>query len=248
MATPKSAVRPFQLNCLMASFDPTTIREVMGAAAELAISIQEWNGLPEFAATLDQKKFEAIIVDFGIGEDAVRKCIKLVRRSPSNQPAIVFALTNDNGEIASAFTAGANLTLKKPLARDSIISTFKLAYGSMIRERRRYFRCPLSAVASIEQGHGPVHCRALNISEGGMAIVHEHEVQANRRTVVRFQLPGQPSECIAEAVVRWSRAGVAGLHFQSLTAEHNAQLHSWLGRQLEKQLPDSVKAQFGKSG
>jgi DNA-binding NarL/FixJ family response regulator len=245
MAT--TVTEPFRLNCLIVSQDPNTINEVACSAAELAITVHQWSEFADLAKPLNRHKFEAVVIDYQTAKDTAAEAIRLVRRSASNKSILVLAITDGDEQIASAFLAGANLTIKRPLSRESILSTLKLAYGSMIRERRRYFRCVASIPTSVQQGDRKVLCQTMNISEGGMAVIHEHPLHMDRRTIVRFRLPSQKDEIAADAVVRWSETGTAGLYFVSLTIQHKAQLQAWLAEKLEEQLPASVRAQFHKT-
>ena len=241
MATPFPAT--LRLNCLMVSADPTTLREVARSAAELAIVVHEWSGFEDLPNLLKQRKFEGVVIDYRIAKKVAFEAIKIIRLSASNRSAVVLAITESDDQIASAFLAGANLTIKRPLSSESILSTLKLAYGSMLRERRRYFRAIIAVPVSVEQGESLYQCQTVNVSEGGMAVVHENTLRLDRRNIVRFRLP-EDCEIVADAIVRWSKAGLAGLQFLSLRAWHKAQLQSWLAQKLEEKLPESVSGRF----
>ena len=63
------------------------------------------------------------------------------------------------------------LSYLRPLSAASIDLSLKAAYGLMIRERRRYFRCPVEVrVAILRAAMQTVHGHTVNISEGGLSI------------------------------------------------------------------------------
>jgi CheY-like chemotaxis protein len=241
-----STSQPLNFSCLIVSIDPNTIREIANSATELAIFIHEWNGFADLASLLNHRKFEAVVIDYRIANEMAGEAIRLVRQSASNKSAVVLAITESDQQITSAFAGGANLTIKRPLTHDSILKTLKLAYGSMIRERRRYFRCVITVPANIEQDDVAVSCQTINISEGGMAVIHGGELRPDNKGIVRFHLPDLKHQCIAEAIVRWAKTGMAGIQYVSLTSQHKAELQAWLAQRLEEQLPESVRAQFKK--
>ena len=63
------------------------------------------------------------------------------------------------------------VTLGDNISTQSIRSTLKPAYGLILRERRRYFRCPISIpVTILETKHAGSSLLGINISEGRMAV------------------------------------------------------------------------------
>jgi hypothetical protein len=63
---------------------------------------------------------------------------------------------------------------------------------------------------------------------------------------VRFTIPGQIRAFSAESKVCWydQAKARAGLHFLSLSPKHKSTLQDWLGKKLEKVLPQSVIGRF----
>src|SRR5262245_15737882 len=121
MHTQGPTTNALHLMALLVSPDTATIEDIRQATNQMAISVEECRAVLNFAETLRHKKFEAVIVDFRIGEEQTRNCIRLVRRSPSNQTAVVFAITDSNSEAALAFMAGTNCILQRPLTGNSIM-------------------------------------------------------------------------------------------------------------------------------
>src|SRR5207244_4856923 len=90
-----------------------------------------------------------------------------------------------------AFAAGSNFVLERPLSAISVGRTLKAAYGLIIRERLRYFRCPISIPAAIrEQEAGEIRCQAVNIREGGMAVISSVHFNSGMQVTLLFEYLG----------------------------------------------------------
>ena len=130
----------------------------------------------------------------------------------------------------------------------SIRSTLKPAYGLILRERRRYFRCPISIPISILRQRMPeVRCYSVNISEGGMAVSTFVPLIAGEDVQVQFTLPDHEVPFSAESKICWLKTGRLGLRFVTLSPERKSELQGWLSRKLEEELPESVACQFRKA-
>jgi hypothetical protein len=64
-----------------------------------------------------------------------------VRHCPSNRTSVMFAISDSDAETGDAFKEGSNFVLRRPFSEGSIDQTLRAAYGLILREHRRYFRC-----------------------------------------------------------------------------------------------------------
>jgi hypothetical protein len=88
--------------------------------------------------------------------------------SSSNRTAVTFGISDDGAAVTSAFGKKLQFMFERPLSVQSIHKTLKPAYGLMLRERRRYFRCPVSLpVIILREGMQRVFRNSANIREGG---------------------------------------------------------------------------------
>jgi len=136
--------------------------------------------------------------------------------------------------------------LQRPLLAASVNQTLRAAFGLVVRERRRYFRCPV-AVPALVRARQPedILCQTVNISEGGIAITVPATLDSDFPALVRFTLPDRTSQLSAETRVCWrSQDGLVGLEFQSLAAPQKSELQEWLARKLDETLPENVAALF----
>src|SRR5204862_1290840 len=106
------------------------------------------------------------------------------------------------------------------LSNALISRTMKAAYGLMIREMRRYFRCPLTVPAVLKSTSGQVVCKAVNISEGGLAIATPSELRNGKEVSAEFTLPGEAIAFTLQCeICWWDGNGRAGLRFLVLPQE-----------------------------
>jgi len=229
---------------LLVSDDAAAIGQITESLQRLAVSVQVCH---EVAAALDlvnQRKFEAVMVDCRLGERATT-FLEKVRQSASNQTAVTFAISDSQDESSAAFRAGSSFVLARPLTADAISRTINAAYGLIVRERRRYFRCPIMIPVAMQyKGEPEVSGQTVNVSERGMALSIPVALSPGNEVTVQFTLPDLPPIAALSKVCWSNEKGQAGLLFLSLSATESSNLQGWLARQLEKQLPSSVAEKF----
>jgi hypothetical protein len=229
---------------LLVSADPIMIQQFSHALQELSISPEVCEEVPVAIALLNRRKFEAVIVDLQLGEDCGR-ILDEVRVSLSNRTVVTFAIGSDNVESTAAFRRRTSFVFERPVSAKSIRATLKPAYGMILRERRRYFRCPaLIPVTILIKNMPEVRCHSVNISEGGMALRIVVPFRLGEEVQIQFTLPGREIPFSVKSTVRWLKSSLLGVRFVSLSSEHKSELQGWLARKLEEELPDFVSDQF----
>ncbi len=230
---------------LLVSTDPVAIQQFSCALQELCISPDVCQEVPAAFGLLNRRKFDAVIVDLQLGEQA-GLILDGVRLSPSNRTAVTFAISGSDAE-DTAFRKRSEFVFERPLSTESIHNTLKPAYGLILRERRRYFRCPISMpVVILRQTMPEVHCQSVNISEGGMAVSTFVPLIAGEDVQVRFTLPGHIIPFSLESRVCWWKTGHLGIRFTFLSQVQKSELQTWLSRKLEQILPEGVAGEFRK--
>lgn len=227
---------------LLVSTDPVTIQQFRDALHEWSISLDICQEVSATDGLLNRKKFDAVIVDRQLGERS-GQILDEVRRSPSNRTAVTFAIS-DNPTHTLVGTSS-EFVFERPLSTQSIHKVLKPAYGSILRERRRYFRCPITVPVVIRRrAQADISCNSMNISEGGMALRTSFPFQPGETLRVQFVLPGQESSFLAELTICWRTGGEMGVRFISLSQEQTQVLQEWLSRRLEEMVPDLVASKF----
>jgi hypothetical protein len=237
---PKSAAAG---TALVLCKDPPTRRLILESLQPLAILPELCDDGVVAASLLDKQKFEAVIVDLLLGDEAVLT-LRQLRLSRANRTAVTFAITTAAGTQTSG-RPDSTFVLQRPVSAAAINQTLRAAFGMVVRERRRYFRCPVEIPAFLRARQPEdLLCHTVNISEGGIAIYVPAPLDSDS-ALVRFSLPGRASQLYAETKVVWRGPdGLVGLQFESLAAPQKSELQEWLARKLDETLPENVAALF----
>jgi diguanylate cyclase (GGDEF)-like protein/PAS domain S-box-containing protein len=229
---------------LLVSADPVTIQQFSLALRELSISPDACQDAASAALLLKRRKFDAVIVDLQLGEQSGH-ILDEARLSLSNRTAVTFGIGDNDAEVTSAFRKKSQFVFERPLSAQSIRKTLRPAYGLILRERRRYFRCPTSVPVTVLRTNMPdVCCHSVNISEGGMALSTLVPMSIGEEVQVQFTLPEHEVRFSAKSTVCWWKTGHLGVRFVSLSQEHKSYLQVWLSSKLEEGLPNFVAQQF----
>jgi hypothetical protein len=234
---------------LVVSQDEPSRRLIVESLQLLAIRPEMCEETFSAAGFLAKQKFEAVIVDSLLGDEA-RLIMELVRLSRANRTAVTFAVTAGEERRTLDARVDAMFALQRPLSADTVNQTLRAAYGLIVRERRRYFRCPMAVPAFVRAGQQEeLMYQTVNVSEGGIAISARARVDSDLPAAVRFTLPERSTQLLAETRVRWRNAGgLVGLEFISLALPHKTELQEWLARKLDETLPENVAALFRTVG
>jgi DNA-binding response OmpR family regulator len=230
-------------NALLISSDYDANEYLVAALTEFAITGEVCADVSLSFDLLNRRKFLVIIVDLLLGDKSL-EVLERVRLSRSNQTTVVFAIAaNDDGALSKA---GAHFVIRRPLSVESIRRTLQAAYGSIVREHRRYFRCPLGITISIRDlKNRVIQCHTLNISEGGLAITTPEPFKPGERVHIFLFLSGHLSQFATESEICWcDKQGRVGLRFVNLSTEQRCVLQDWLAHRLEESLPESIARKF----
>jgi ActR/RegA family two-component response regulator len=243
MSSPSPA---FVGRVLLVSNDEIAIEQLSESMQRFALFPERCPEVSSALERVNRAKFEAVIVDFRLGSQA-GAVLEGVRHSTSNKHAVVFTVSDSEVEATGAFKAGSTFVLRRPLSAASIDLSLKAAYGLMIRERRRYFRCPVEVpVAILRAAMQTVHGHTVNVSEGGMSINTATSLSPGDPVELQFILPGSEFQFVLESQVCWAREDGVGLQFTSSSLRRTAKLQEWLSHRLEETIPQSVRDKFSK--
>ena len=232
---------------LLVSADPATIQQFSLALRDLSISPDACLDAASAGLLLKSRKFDAVIVDLKLGGQS-GQILDEVHLSPSNRTAVTFGISDNDAEATASFRKKSQFVFDRPCSPQSIHKTLKPAYGLILRERRRYFRHPVSIRVTIQrENKDELRCTSVNISGGGMAVGTAALLQPGENVQVQFSLPDHELPFLAQSTICWSKAGHFGIRFLSVSDENKSQLQSWLSDKLEETLPESVAKQFRKA-
>jgi hypothetical protein len=229
---------------LLLSYDIQIIETLCHAAQAMAIHIEPCCDAESAMRKLCHAKFEGVIVDLGF-KGGVEFLPKL-RSLTSNKSAVSYAILSQGHEQAEAFQAGANFILERPLCSGTVGRVLKASYPLLVREKRRYFRCPLQATVFVTHGDGhetPVS--SLNVSEAGICLNSAEPMRVGDNLRLRLRLPGDSDFLNLSGEVCWSEAsGRVGIQFYLVKPSVAQTLRAWLAERLE----ESLLRQTGQGG
>ena len=160
--------------------------------------------------------------------------------SPADVPSVLW-------NAGSVCCCAGTISVSPARTGPAVGRTFKAAFGLIVRERRRSFRCPTETSATLLANGEEINCRLINISEGGMAVTGSPVLKPGAQVRVMFTLPGESARLTIDAEVCWrDESGRAGLRSLMIPSEQRSVLQRWLAAKLEEDLPESVAQQFRK--
>jgi ActR/RegA family two-component response regulator len=189
---------------LIVSEDAVTTRQLAEAMQELALSVEVCIKVSDALDRVNHRKLEVVVIDFSLGNQAIL-VLQQVRASASNRTAVIFAITDSSEETAYALKAGSSSALERPMTIASIRHTLNAAYGLIVRERRRYFRYPISVPAAARRkGESEVVGKTVNVSERGVAFSASTLLAPGTEVMIQFSLTNPQLAVTAECKVCWT--------------------------------------------
>src|SRR5579863_6692138 len=211
---------------LLVSADPSTAHLFGQALHELSVSTNLCPEVPAAIRLLTSQKLDAVIVDLQLGEQS-GAIVDELRDSASNRTAVTFGIGDYDIEAMADFRKKVDFIFERPLSLPSIRKTLKAAYGMILRERRRYFRCPISIPVNIlRKGVGEVRCTSINVSGGGMALTAPVPLTPGEIVCLQFRLPNRDEALCAESTICWYKKGNLGVRFLSISDRDKSELQT----------------------
>jgi CheY-like chemotaxis protein len=222
------------LESLLVCRDAEVVRVLRPTLEKLSIEVEVSAAARSGAEILSSAKFDAVIVDCDDLQGGV-EVLRTLRQNASNKTSVSFAILNGKTTTQQAFEMGANFVLQKPVTTAGTLRCFNTALSFMVREKRRYFRCPVDMPVQLQFNPGEgKKAMATNLSEGGIAIHFEGTLAKNSIAKVQFTLPGTNVVMEPKGEVAWADGlGRAGIRFQEVPESSRDQLEKWIMRRLE---------------
>ena len=225
---------------LLVSRDIQIIEALCHFMESEAMHVEVCSDLSSAIRKLCHSKYDGVAIDFKEKPMAVELLAK-IHETTAHRGAVVLGILEDDHDMLSAFRAGTNFVLVRPLSPTIVSRTLRAAYPLMVREKRRYFRCPVTVPVSVSSNSNPDRLMATsaNISEGGMALKTQVALQVGDKLRLSITLPGLEKEIKIMAEVCWSNnTGIAGVEFVRVPMTVKEELQSWLSDRLLAALPE----------
>ena len=127
-----------------------------------------------------------------------------------------------------AINLGVNFVFERPLEIKDLRLALSTAHGLMVRERRRYFRCPIELAVQLTRANSTeIQCTTFNVSSGGMAVRSPTPFDLAESLEIALELT-EGKTVLAQGGVVWDdRHGKSGIHF-TCSPKMQELLDSWL--------------------
>jgi hypothetical protein len=221
-----------QLRCLLVGLDEAQAKPVRAALNTIGVRCEyvTYSTGPE---RVQKGRYEAIILLYD-GSPAASEMVQRIRSGVSNRDSVVFLMSTPEAQQTS-FRVRANFFMNPPITEQSVITTFKAAYGLLVRSRSRWHREPVTGTALLNLGLiKNVPASILNLSQGGMSVRCSQLLRQHQLVLMRFGLPGTDELLCMSAQVVWTRTdGTVGLRFNDIPEPTSRVLRDWVEDKLE---------------
>ena len=237
------------IRVLLVSAEKNTVEALSDIMEQMGTYVEVCPDRKSAVRLLCNNKYEGLIIDLVHGEDS----LDLLRNLPdftANKSAVSCAILNDLHQKASAFQAGANFVLERPLELKAASRTIRAAYPMMVRERRRYFRCPVETPTFVAvEPNREFQANSVNISEAGMAILSPVQLRVGQGIQMRLRIPGSSDFVSISGEVCWAddASGRAGVQFLEISKTVAEALAAWLLARLEEMIPAPKRMATGST-
>ena len=230
------------LQALLVSKDDQSAEALTRAMAGFGVAVERSSD-PEIAASrLAEHSFDAIVVDFDEAGEA-SSILQVARQNSADGRAsqiITIALVGDASQIRNILGAGAHFILTKPVSEEQASATLRAATSLLKRERRRSFRVPVQAAATIALADGTqMEGIMLDLSDSGMDLLAAQPLAPSALVNCRFTLPDGSHEIDSQGEVAWANPnGQSGIRFVDIDAATSTVLSQWLAANSPEAQPE----------
>jgi len=225
-----------KLNALLMCREHEALRILVSALDDLGVEEEVCVSEEEAMELLALGYYSALIVDFDL--PGASQVTRMARLAPAQRRPVVFAMIDALTDVGSAFHAGANFVLYKPLDWEPTLRSLRAGRVFMRPDRRRSPRHKTESLVYLRFGNVcPVPALVTEISEEGLS-VQASEPLPVFELPLRFILPGTNYTIEGSGEVSWADDnGRAGIFFSELTSTARRQLKSWMIKRDKRKKP-----------
>ena len=203
------------------------------ALDELEIEQEICLSAPHAMEKVAQGQFSALVLDFDLPDSS--QVARLARLAAPQRRPVVFAMIGALTGIASAFQAGANFVLYKPLIHDQVMRSLRAGRGFMRPDRRSAARHKLETLVYLQFGIAALPAIVLDITEKGLSLQAAEPLPSLPEVPFRFVLPGTSYMVDGSGEMIWADDnGRVGLLFSAIAPASKRHLKEWLAKHTPK--------------
>jgi CheY-like chemotaxis protein len=217
------------LTSLLVCSDAKAVQALSRILQELGIGVESCGDLRMARARLEDRHFDALLVDCE-NKAAALELIAQTRNASNSQATVAIAIVSGGRDVRDIFAGGANFVLYKPISRERAAHSMRAARGLMRSERRTRPRIPVRANASIAYGAKEnVPAALVDLSGDGIAVQCDSQLPPYGKVYFQFSLPGNASLIRLSGEVMWQdSSGRVGIRFAQVPQSSRRVLNEWL--------------------
>ena len=220
-------------NALLMCRDHQSLRMLAAVLDELEIEQEVCLSAPAAMEKLATEQFSALVLDFDLPASA--QVARMARLAPAQRRPVVFGMIGALTGIASAYQAGSNFVLYKPLLHEQVMRSLRAGRGFMRPDRRSAARHKLEALVYLQFGIAALPAIVLDITEKGLALQAAEPLPSLEEIPFRFVLPGTPHMVDGSGEMIWAdENGRVGMLFTEIAAASKKHLKEWLAKHAPK--------------
>lgn len=232
-------MEPCAIHACLVAPDPLLVTTFTDACSELGIEVRA-AACERFPEELARAKYEAVLIDFDLMPNPLAM-LGSVRQSPANRNAVILAVTTEAGHGRQALASGANVLFGRPFDAKEIRRILHGSYESMVRERRRYFRCAAEVPALVIRSSSGEEFKSttMNVSSSGVGL--RAPVPLDPGEEIQLVILLRETDVMVRAIgtVIWDdKHGKTGISFKCTNAQHQSELDAWLDAQFAASGPE----------
>jgi ActR/RegA family two-component response regulator len=217
------------LNFLLLTRDATLLKVIQSSFGAATVGLQLRTDAASAIELSARRRLDGFVIDcddVSGGPDVLAK----IRSSRSSKQSVVVAVVNGTTTMSTAVEAGADFVLGKPVQDKQMRSFLNVALPRMEREHRRYFRHKVGLRIKLVYDKGETLAgKIINVSEGGLALIHFGHAPIKGVVTVQFGLPSaQPQSVQARAQVVWNVGHAMGLRFVNIEPWCRSWFEAWM--------------------
>jgi CheY-like chemotaxis protein len=214
---------------LLVSKDDQAVEALTPVLSNFGLTVHRC-GYPDALCLVSEQKFHAVVVDFDDPHSATLTFENL-SAARFRAHAVTVALLADRSKVRTAFGAGANFVLYKPVNGEQAEGTLRAAASLIRSERRSSFRVPVQVPVTLTSNNDDASIPGilLDLSEDGMDVLASQPLYCSAVINARFILPDLLSDLQLPGEVVWANPnGESGIRFAEVSADMRGALRIWL--------------------
>lgn len=189
------------------------------------------------AELIEREKFDGIFLDWRMPEMDGLELARRIRRSRSNGkvPLVMLTGVTKPHALQESFGVGIDFFLQKPVSVQQVRNLLNAARGSMLEERRRYQRAPVSLRMHCQWDGHRGYAQTVNLSASGALLEMDNPPGVNTRVKLELELPGHPKPLqLGGSVVRLVAGRGLAVRFDYRQPEHHQEVMEFVDKTLAR--------------